>query len=64
MSIPMQPPQMTGISSAESGASGADSINVGGLQFNPGMSSNNKLMLAGVAVLGVIAFTGILMRGR
>lgn len=64
MAIPMQPPSMTGISSAESGASGADAINVGGLNFNQGMSSNEKLIMVGVGVLGLIAFTGILLRGR
>lgn len=64
MAIPMQPPSMTGISSASLEATGADAISVGGLNFNSRKKDINDVAMMAIVVLGVIGVGAVLMRGR
>lgn len=66
MAIPMQPPSMTGISSAgaDAGSTGADAISIGGLNWSPKEKSINDVAMMAIVVLGVIGVGAVIMRGR
>lgn len=63
MGLPVQPPNMTGISSATATSRGADSINVGGLTFAPPQKGMNDVLIYVALALGAIGVAST-MRGR
>jgi hypothetical protein len=63
MAVPVQPPNLTGISSATATSRGADSIQVGGLNFSPGKKDINDVLIYVAIALGAIGVASM-MRGR